>query len=309
MDLNESEVKFITLDGYVEDGKYRYVYFFILLTVYVLVLGCNWTIVCLVCTNSSLHEPMYVFIAALLINSVLFSTAVYPKILSDVLRDKPVISYSACLFQFFMFYSLGGSEFLLLSAMAYDRYMSICRPLQYPDTMRSSRVIVLLLLTWLVSACHIAVPVILSAETKLCSFIVKGIFCNNSIYDLQCVHSRVIALYGVVALLDLAVLPVLYIVYTYSRILLIAFRSCREVRTKAAETCLPHLLVLLSFSCLTVYDISIARMESSLSRTARLLMTLQAILYHPLFNPLIYGLKMKEISKHLRRLICHNHLN
>ncbi|XP_026232839.1 olfactory receptor 11G2-like [Anabas testudineus] len=299
---NETEATYITLDGYVEDDKYRYVYFFILFTVYILIICSNSTIVCLIWIHKNLHEPMYIFIAALLMNSVLFSTNIYPKLLNDILSDKQIISYSACLLQFFIFYSLGSSEFLLLAVMAYDRYVSICKPLQYSTIMKNSTVTVLLILTWFVSACHIAVPAILSAETKLCNFIMKGIFCNNAIYELHCVHSKVITIYGVVALIDLAILPVLFIVFTYTKILLIAYRRGREVRKKAAETCLPHLLVLITFSCLSVYDISIARVESNLSKTAHLIMTLQVILYHPLFNPLIYGLKMKEISKHLQRL-------
>ncbi|XP_067371962.1 olfactory receptor 11A1-like [Channa argus] len=300
---NESNYTYITLDGYVGDNKYKYVYFFILFTVYILILCSNSTVVCLIWIHKSLHEPMYIFIAALLFNSVLLSTTVYPKLLNDVLSEKQIISYSACLLQFFMFYSVGSAEFVLLALMSYDRYVSICKPLQYPTIMTKTRVSILLVLTWFVSACHIAVPAILCAESKLCNFTMKGIFCNNAIYELLCVHSRVITIYGVIALLDLAVLPVLFIIYTYAKILMIAYKNCGEVRKKVAETCLPHLLVLISFSCLSVYDISVARVESNLSKTARLLMTLQVILYHPLLNPLIYGLKMKDIYKHLNLLL------
>ncbi|XP_040913461.1 olfactory receptor 13C2-like [Toxotes jaculatrix] len=299
---DELNVTYISLNGYVEVNKYRYVYFLIIFTVYVLIICSNSTIVYLIVIHRNLHEPMYIFIAALLLNCVLYSTNIYPKLLTDFLSEKQIISYSACVFQFFVFYYLGSSEFYLLSAMAYDRYVSICKPLQYPTIMRETTVSILLLLAWILPALHISVPAIASAEAKLCNFTLDGIFCNNSIYQLQCVRSRFITIYGVVALLDLAILPVLFIIFTYTKIFIIAYRSCREVRKKAAETCLPHLLVLISFSLLSVYDISIARMESNFPKTVRLIMTLQIILYHPLFNPLIYGLKMKDISKHLRRL-------
>ncbi|XP_067371974.1 olfactory receptor 11A1-like [Channa argus] len=301
---HELNVTYITMRGYVDVHKYKYVYFLITFTVYILIICLNITIISLIWIHKNLHEPMYIFIAALLLNSVLFSTSMYPKLLIDFLSEKQIISYSACLFQFFLYYTLSSSEFLLLAAMAYDRYVSICKPLQYPTIMRKSRVSILLVLAWCVSACHVTVPSILSAETNLCNFNIKGIFCNNAIYELQCEQSRVLTVYGVIALIDLVVLPVFFIVFTYTKILLIAYRSSREVRKKAAETCLPHLLVLFSFSCLSVYDISIARVESNLSATARLIMTLQVVLYHPLFNPLIYGLKMKEISKHLKHLFC-----
>ncbi|XP_070770505.1 olfactory receptor 11H2-like [Enoplosus armatus] len=295
---------YITLGGHVEVNKYRYLYFLIMLTVYILIICSNSTIVYLIWIHKNLHEPMYIFIAALLLNCVLYSTTIYPKLLIDFLSEKQIISYSACLFQFYVFYSIGSSEFLLLSGMAYDRYVSICKPLQYPTIMRKTTVSIFLVLSWLLPASHIAVPVILSAETKLCNVTLQGIFCNNAIYRLQCVKSSVIAIYGVVALIDLAILPMLFIIFTYTKILIISYRSCKEVRKKAAETCLPHLLVLISFSCLSAYDISIARVESNFPKTARLIMMLQIVLYHPLFNPLIYGLKMKEISKHLKRLFC-----
>ncbi|XP_059188471.1 olfactory receptor 51E1-like [Centropristis striata] len=300
--MDELNGTIITLGGYVEVNKYRYVYFFIMIIVYLLILCCNLTIVYLIWKHKNLHEPMYVFIAALLLNCVLYSTSVYPKLLIDFLSEKQVISYSACLFQFYIYYTFCGSEFTLLSAMAYDRYVSICKPLQYPTIMTKTTVSIFLFVAWLLPACHIAVLVILSAKTKLCSSTLKTIFCNNAIYRLQCVTSKIINIFGVVALLDIAILPMLFIVFTYIKILIITYRSCKEVRKKAAETCLPHLMVLISFSILCAYDISIARVESYLPKSVRLIMMLQVVLYQPLFNPLIYGFKMKEISKHLKRL-------
>nr|XP_020444238.1 olfactory receptor 6N2-like [Monopterus albus] len=300
---SELNITYITLDGHVEVNNYRYVYFLIMFTIYILIICFNFTIVCLIWIHKNLHEPMYIFIAALLLNSIVFSTNIYPKLLIDFLSEKQVISYSACLVQFYIYYFLGGSEFFILSALAYDRYVSICKPLHYPTIMKKTSVIIFLVLAWLLPACQIAVPTILSAETKLCSFTFKGIFCNNAIYSLHCVGSRVITIYGVVVLLDLVVLPLFFIVFTYTKIFIIVYRSSRAVRKKAAETCLPHLLVLVSFSCLSIYDIIIARMESNFSKTVHLVMTLQVVLYNPLFNPLIYGLKMKEISKHLNMLL------
>ncbi|XP_069009771.1 olfactory receptor 11H2-like [Embiotoca jacksoni] len=300
----EFNITEITLGGYVEISKYRYVYFVIIFTVYILIICSNSTIAYLIWIHKNLHEPMYVFIAALLLNSVLYSTSIYPKLLIDFLSEKQIVTYSMCLFQFFMFYCLGTSEFFLLLAMAYDRYVSICKPLLYPTIMRKNTISIFLALAWFIPACHSVIPIILIAEAKLCNFDLKGIFCNNSIYALQCVSSRLLTIFGVVALFNLVILPMLLIVFSYSKILVVSYRSCKEVRKKAAETCLPHLLVLISFSCLSAYDISIARVESDLPKTARLIMTLQIVLYHPLFNPFIYGLKMKEISKRLKGLFC-----
>ncbi|XP_033471956.2 olfactory receptor 6N2-like [Epinephelus lanceolatus] len=302
-------VTYITLGGHVEVHKYRFLYFMIMFIVYILIICSNSTIVYLIVIHRNLHEPMYIFIAALLINSVLFSTAIYPKLLTDFLSEKQIISYSACLLQYFLFYTLGGAEFFLLSAMAYDRYVSICKPLQYPTIMRKTTVCIFLALAWFVPACQLVAHTTMSFDEKLCRFTLKAVFCNNSIYKLHCSTSRALTILGLVILLNVSFFPMLFILSTYAQIFRITYQSCRKVRKKAAETCLPHLLVLINFSLLCTYNVIIARLESDITKLANLIMTLQLVLYHPLVNPIIYGLKMKEISKHLKQLLCHRKMN
>uniref|UniRef100_A0A3P9LKM6 Olfactory receptor n=1 Tax=Oryzias latipes TaxID=8090 RepID=A0A3P9LKM6_ORYLA len=295
-------VTYISLKGHVEIEKYRYFYFFMMLPVYILIVCSNCTIISLIVIHKNLHEPMYIFIAALLTNSVLFSTNIYPKLLTDFLSNEQVISYQACLFQIFVFYSLSGSEFLLLAAMSYDRYVSICKPLQYAIIMRKRTDFILLGLAWIVPFCHLFVLVGGNVKSELCSFTLKGIFCNNSINYLFCAGSKALLTFGLVTMFNIVILPMLFIIFTYIKILVVVHKSCREVRRKAAQTCLPHLLVLINYSCLMIYDIIIIRLESDFSKTARFIMTLQIIMYNPLCNPIIYGLKMTEIYKHLKKL-------
>ncbi|XP_026150788.1 olfactory receptor 11A1-like [Mastacembelus armatus] len=300
-DLN---VTYITFGGHVEVHKYRYLFFMVVLIVYILIICSNGTIVYLIWKHRDLHEPMYIFIAALLLNSVLLSTNIYPKLLIDFLSEQQIISYQACLVQYFMFYTLAASEFLLLAAMSYDRYVSICKPLQYPTIMRKRTINVFLALSWLVPACQVVGLTTLSANQKLCSFTLKVIFCNNSIYKLFCVSSRAVTIFGLFLLVNSVVLPVLFILFTYTRILIICYHSSGEVRRKAAQTCLPHLMVLINYFFLSTYDVITVRLETDFPKLARLIMTLQLVLYNPLFNPIIYGLKMKEIYKHLKKLFC-----
>ncbi|XP_047226618.1 olfactory receptor-like protein OLF4 [Girardinichthys multiradiatus] len=302
---NEMNDTYIFLDGYVEISKYKYAYFFIMFSAYVLIICSNLTIVYLIWVNRNLHEPMYVFIAALLVNCVLYSTTTYPKLLIDIFSEKQKITYEACLLQFYFFYFIGPAEFFLLAVMSYDRYVSICKPLLYPTIMTNITITVFLFFSWFIPACHASIPLIMLSNTKgkLCNFNIKGIFCNNAIYTLQCAMPRALAIFGVFAILDIVMLPILFILFSYTKILIISYRSSKEVRRKAAETCLPHLLVLFSLTLLSVYDISIVRVESEFSKTVRLIMTLQIVLYHPLFNPFIYGFKMKEIYKHLKQLL------
>nr|ABC43461.1 odorant receptor [Takifugu rubripes] len=299
---NRANVTYIIVEGYVELQKYRYLYFVIMLTAYILIICSNSTIVFLICFHRNLHEPMYVLIAALLINSVLYSTAIYPKLLIDFLSEEQTITYSVCLFQWFMFYSLGGSEILLLAVMAYDRYLAICKPLQYSAIMRRRTVTIFLLLAWIAPTAQVAVPTIMNANRKLCNFIFKGIICNSTMFNLHCQRSETFNIYGLMVLVNLLIVPVMFILFSYARILLISYQSSKEVRKKAAQTCLPHLMILINFSCLTVYDVLLLRLNTVVPKTVHFLITLQIIMYHPLFNPIVYGFKMKEISKRLKKL-------
>ncbi|XP_077393738.1 olfactory receptor 6N2-like [Festucalex cinctus] len=301
--MNETQT-LITLGGYVDVVKYRYVYFVLWFIVYVLILCCNCTIIFIIWIHRNLHEPMYIFIAALSLNSLLFSTAIYPKLFVDVLSHRQSVSHTACILQLFFFYTLGGSDFILLSAMAFDRYVSICKPLQYATTMSTTTVTIFLVLGWFLPASQMIVATAINAKQKLCHFTLAGIICNNSIQKLYCVKPRIITVLDSFILTNITFIPVLFILFTYIKILMVAYRSCGEVRKKAAETCLPHLMVLISFSCLCSFDVIIARLELDLSKTVRLIMSLQVVVYNPLFNPIIYGVKMKEIWKHIKRLFC-----
>ncbi|XP_038127987.1 olfactory receptor 6M1-like [Cyprinodon tularosa] len=303
-DLN---VTIITFGGHVELHKYRYLYFTIMLVVYVLIICSNSTILSLIWIQKSLHEPMYIFIGALLFNSLLFSTCIYPKLLIDFLSEKQITSLSLCNLQSFTYYSLCGAEFLLLSAMAYDRYVSICKPLQYEVIMRTKTVVVLLILAWILPACQLVPSLFISKNYKVCHLTLNGIFCNNSISQLFCMTSRASYItYGAFIALNTVFLPMIFILFTYIKILIISFRSSARMRKKAAKTCSPHLLVMISFSCLCSYDIVIARLKIDLDRTARFIMTLQVVLYHPLFNPIIYGLKIEKIYRHLRKIFSYD---
>uniref|UniRef100_G3NYK0 Olfactory receptor n=2 Tax=Gasterosteus aculeatus aculeatus TaxID=481459 RepID=G3NYK0_GASAC len=300
---NRLNVTYITFGGHVEVHKYRYLYFVVMFTVYILIISSNFTIVCIIMIHKNLHEPMYIFIAALLINSVLFSTAIYPKLFIDFLSEKQIISYPACLSQWFLYYWLAASDIVLLSIMAYDRYVSICNPLKYPTIMRKNTVDIFLISAWFLPVCLFLVGLLLNAKNKICKFHLKGILCNSTIQTLHCVRSTILNIYGLFLLVTFLFLPVLFILFTYSRILVVSYR-CRGVRRRAAQTCLPHLLVLINFSCFTAYDVLLSRLEPDSSKIVRLIMALQVVIYHPLFNPIIYGLKMRRIYDHLKNLFC-----
>ncbi|XP_057707617.1 olfactory receptor 10J5-like [Corythoichthys intestinalis] len=302
---NGSQILIITLGGYVDLDKYRYVYFVSLLTVYVFIFCSNCSIIGLIWNHRNLHEPMYIFIAALCLNSLMYSTVIYPKLFVDILSHRQSISHPACMLQLFFFYTFCASDFFLLAAMAYDRYVSICKPLQYATTMNATRVTILIALSWFLPVCLIAAATSINAKQKMCRFVSEGIFCNNSITKLHCVRSQMLAVIALLILFNGAFVPVLFILFTYIRIFIAVYRRSSRAKEKAAETCLPHMIVLIGFCCLGSFDIIMARVDSELPKRIRLIMTLQMVVWSPLFNPIIYGLRMKNIRKYINMLLHH----
>ncbi|XP_077436069.1 olfactory receptor 1500-like [Vanacampus margaritifer] len=290
------------LSAYLDLDKYRYAFFVFFLALYALILCTNGTIIHIIWIHRNLHEPMYIFIAALSLNSLFFSTAIYPKLFVDVLSQGKSGSHTACLLQLFCFYTFGASDFFLLLAMAIDRFVSICKPLQYATTMRTSDVTIFLALAWLLPACQIGTGTLMIVKQKMCTFISVGIFCNNSANKLLCVRSQMFVAYGVFIFLSILVLPVLSILLMYIRIFIVVHRHCDGAWQKATDTCLPHLIVLICFSFLAVFDVIMNRMESKIPKTVRLIMMLQIVEYNPLLNPIIYGVKMKKIRKQIKSI-------
>ncbi|XP_036423598.1 olfactory receptor 13C9-like [Colossoma macropomum] len=254
---NLSEVAYLFMEGHVELQKYKYFYFIITLTVYFLIIFCNSVVIFVIYTNKCLHEPMYIFIAALLFNSLFGTTAIYPKLLSDFLSERPVTSYSGCMFQGFCIYTYGASEFGLLAAMAFDRYVSICKPLQYATLVKMSTVKKLLFFCWFMPSFVTGISVIITFQLPLCKFKLNRIYCNNSaIAKLSCGDISASNSFGLFGLILLLFPPVMFIIYSYIRILEVCLKNSKEFRRKALQTCFPHLIIFISFTFTSCFEVS-----------------------------------------------------
>uniref|UniRef100_UPI003AB0AA3A olfactory receptor 11A1-like n=1 Tax=Centroberyx gerrardi TaxID=166262 RepID=UPI003AB0AA3A len=297
---------YLTLPGHAGFDKLRYFSFFMFLTVYIFVSFTDSLIVFLICSQRSLHKPMYVFIAALLLNSLACSTAIYPKLLSDFLSERPVVSRSACLCQAFVVYFLGGSGFTLLSVMAFDRYVSICEPLRYAALVSPSAVAALLLLAWLLPAGLVAGAALLASQLWLCRFRLDRLYCNiYSFVKLSCGSTLVNDVYGLLCTVVIVFLPIVFVLFSYGRILLVCLRRSGSVRGKAMRTCLPHLLIFSNHSVSIVFELVHNRLQADVDAVVPGIMSVLIVIITTLFNPVVYGLKMQEISKQVKKLLCY----
>ena len=114
----------------------------------------NSLIVLTVMRNPHLHSPMYFLLANLSITDLGVSSVISPKMICDIFRKHKVISFGGCITQIFFIHIIGGVEMVLLIAMAFDRYVAICKPLHYFTIMSRKMCLLLLVAAWIIGFIH-----------------------------------------------------------------------------------------------------------------------------------------------------------
>ncbi|XP_042269268.1 olfactory receptor 142-like [Thunnus albacares] len=301
--LNSTQVSYFTLAAYFDTGVFKYLYFMIVMSLYMLIICANVLLIVVICMNRSLHEPMYLFLCSLFVNELYGSTGLFPFLLVQILSDIHTVSAPLCFLQIFCLYSYASVEFFNLAIMSYDRYLAICCPLHYNTRMTSHKITLLIAVTWLYAYVICFVPITLSVPLQLCSNIINKVYCDNySIVKLACYNTTVINIYGLTATALIVSCPVTLIFYTYIKILQVCFSGSKQTRQKAVSTCTPHLASLLNFTVGAGFELVQHRFDMSrVPNMLRIFLSLYWLTCQPLFNSVMYGLKMSNI-----RIICKN---
>ncbi|XP_039635632.1 olfactory receptor 2A14-like [Perca fluviatilis] len=303
--INFTQVSYFTFGAYFNIGLFKYLFFLIIMCFYALIVCANLLLIVVICKNRSLHEPMYLFLCSLFVNELYGSTGLFPFLLVQILSDIHTVSVPFCFLQIFCVYTYGCVEFSNLAIMSYDRYLAICYPLQYNTRMTYNKVAVLIALTWLFPFFAIAVPMSLSSSLQLCGNIINTVYCDNySIVKLACSDTAVNNIYGLInTCLVVFVALIILILYSYMRILKVCFSGSKQTRQKAVSTCTPHLLSLLNFSFGSFFEVVQGRFNmNSLPIMLRIFLSLYWLTCQPLFNPVMYGLKISKIRNICRSL-------
>uniref|UniRef100_A0A3Q1J4F1 Olfactory receptor n=1 Tax=Anabas testudineus TaxID=64144 RepID=A0A3Q1J4F1_ANATE len=299
--INSTHVSYFVLSAYFDTGNLKYLYFLIILCFYVLIVCANLLLIVIICTNRSLHEPMYMFLCSLFVNELFGSTGLFPSLLVQILSDIHTVSTQSCFLQVFCVYTYGSVEFINLAVMSYDRYLAICCPLQYNTHMTSTKVTLLVAVVWLPPVFGVFVTVCLTASLQLCGNIIHQVYCDNySIIKLACSDTTVNNIYELIAASLTICVPVSVILYTYMRILKVCFSGSKQTRQKEKNKC--HLASLLNFSFGSLFEILQSRFNmSSLPNVTRIVLSSYFLTCQPLLNPVMYGLNMSNIRKVLCR--------
>ncbi|KAE8294779.1 Olfactory receptor 1468 [Larimichthys crocea] len=292
---NNSELV-IVLEGLNDSLINRQIFFAFALTSYLFTVFVNLTLILTICLERSLHEPIYFFLCNLCFNGICGASIFYPKLLHDLLADAHVITYAGCLSQIFAVYGYVFCEFTSLTVMAYDRYLAICRPLQYRTVMTPQRVMQLVLVTWIFSLLETAGGTLLTARLALCKHHLPKIFCTNwEVVKMSCSDTTPNSIYGFVLMFShLTQFGLILVSYTH---LVRASLRLRSDRRKFVQTCLPHLITLFVFTLSLMFDTLHSRYALS-SKTPQIVLNVLAaefLVVPPLINPIIYGINLHQI--------------
>nr|XP_046244216.1 olfactory receptor 1537-like [Scatophagus argus] len=304
--INSSQVSYFSLGAYFDTELFRYLFFMIVMSLYILILCSNLLLIVVICMNRSLHEPMYIFLCSLFVNELYGSTGLFPFLLVQILSDVHTVSASFCFLQVFCLYSYGSVEFTNLAVISYDRYLAICCPLQYNAHMTSNKIAIFLYRCYMVTSLFaVFVTTFLTASLQLCGNIIDKVYCDNySIIKLACFDTRINNVYELTAATLTVCVPVCVIFYTYIKILKVCFSGSKQTRQKAVSTCTPHLASLVNFSFGVSFEVLQNRFNmNNVPNMLRIFLSLYFFTCQPLFNPLMYGFSMSKISITCKNLL------
>ncbi|XP_025844892.2 olfactory receptor 6C75 [Vulpes vulpes] len=301
---NHTTVTEFILLGLTNDPQWQVVLFIFLLVTYMLSVTGNLIIITLTLSDPHLQTPMYFFLRNFSFLEISFTSVCIPRFLVTIVTRDRTITYNGCVTQLFFFIFLGVTEFYLLAAMSYDRYVAICKPLHYMTVMSSRVCILLVFISWLAGFLIIFPPLILLLQLDFCaSNIIDHFICDSSpILQLSCTNTHFLELMAfflaVVTLMVTLTLVILSYTYIIRTILRIPSTSQRK---KAFSTCSSHMIVVsLSYgSCIFMYIKPSARERVTLSKGVAVLNTSVA----PLLNPFIYTLRNQQVKQAFKNMV------
>ncbi|XP_053875298.1 olfactory receptor 52K1-like [Malaclemys terrapin pileata] len=274
-------------------------------SVFIVTLLGNTTLLYVIKTEPSLHKPMFYFLAMLAAINLVLSATTIPKILSIFWFNSREISFNGCLVQMFFIHSLSILESAVLLAMAFDRYVAICNPLRYATILTNS-VIAKIGLAALARAVLLMLPLpFLLRRLPYCrSHVISHSCCEHmAVLELACANTRFNNIYGIIVALFIVGLDLMFISLSYVKILrTVLSLASKEEQLKAFGTCVAHLCAILVVYTPGVLSSTIYRFGQGVAPHVHILLANFYILFPPMMNPIVYGVKTKQIRDRVRLL-------
>ncbi|KAM4845657.1 olfactory receptor 4A5-like [Thomomys bottae] len=286
--------------GLTQDPDVQKALFVLFLLIYMMTVVGNLLILGTITASPSLGSPMYFFLAYLSLMDAVYSTAISPKLIADLLCEVKTISFYACMVQLFIGHLFGGAEAFLLVVMAYDRYVAICKPLHYLAIMNRQACSILLVVSWAGGFGHSIVQFVFVYNLPFCGPNVMDHFICDMypLLELACTDTYVIGL--TVAANGGAICTVVFalLLISYGVILKHLKTHSQEGRRKALSTCSSHITVVVLFfvPCIFMYVRPVSNLP--IDKYVTVFYTVVT----PMLNPLIYTLRNSEMKNSMGKL-------
>ena len=298
---SSNNVTEFVLLGLTQNPHVQKILFSVFLFIFLFTVLANLLIVITIALSPTLSAPMYFLLTYLAFLDASFTSVTTPKLIVDLLHQRGIISWRGCLIQVFLEHFLAASEVIVLTVMAYDRYVAICKPLHYMTIMRQGLCRLLVVVAWIGGILHATVQILFTTDLTFCGRNVMDHFMCDffSLLELACSDTYrlgmvVAANSGGMCLLIFTMLLISYIV-----ILSTLKTHGSEGRRRALSTCGAHFTVVVLFflPCVFTYTRPVATYPVD-----KWVAVFFAILT-PMLNPIIYTVRNTEVKKAMRSLM------
>ncbi|XP_049644180.1 olfactory receptor 7A17-like [Suncus etruscus] len=289
--------------GLSEEAELQPLIFGIFLSMYLITVLGNLLIILAISSDSHLNTPMYFFLSNLSFTDICFTSITVLKMLQNIQTQTKAIAYEGCITEMSLFILFVVLDDLLLAVMAYDCYVAICHPLHFTIIMNPHLCVLLVLISWIISALHSLIESVMALCLAFCTNLkIPHVFCElKQMVQLACTDAflNILVMSFATGLLDGG--PLAGILYSYTKIVSSIHRiSSTQGKYEAFFTCTSHLMVVSLFyrKGIGVYLSSAVPHSSHTSAIASVKYTVVT----PMLNPFIYSLSNKDIKRALRSL-------
>ncbi|XP_029457630.1 olfactory receptor 51E2-like [Rhinatrema bivittatum] len=279
---------------------------FPLCSMYILAILGNCTILFIVRMERNLHEPMYLFLCMLAVIDLILSSFTMPKMIGFFWFDTKEIEFGACLTQMFFIHALSAMESTILLAMAFDRYIAICNPLRHSSILTNWMVAKIGMVTVIRGFIFFfPLPFLLRRLSYCRTNVLSHSFClHQDMMKLSCIDTTVNVVYGLFIILSVMGIDSLFIILSYVLIVRsVLSLSSKEAGLKAFNTCISHICAVLMFYVPLIGLSIIHRFGRSASSRTHIIMADVYLLVPPVLNPIVYGIKTKQIRKRIVKIL------
>ena len=298
--LPNNVTEFVLL-GLTQNPHLQKVLFVVFLFIFLFTVLANLFIVITVSLSPTLSTPMYFFLTHLSLLDASLTSVSTPKMTFDLLHQRRTISWGGCLTQLFMEHFLGASEVIVLTVMAYDRYVAICKPLHYMTIMRQGLCRLLVVVAWIGGILHATVQILFTGDLTFCGpNVIDHFMCDFfSLLEISCSDTYRLGMVVAANTGGMAMLIFLLLLISYVVILSSLKSHSSEGRRKALSTCGSHFTVVMLFfgPCIFTYTRPVA------TYPADKLVTVFYGILTPLLNPIIYTVRNTEVKNAMRSLL------